>query len=89
MRKLPKAPDAPRGTPKNEWVKEGDRCISIWNDTSGGVLGTVLSINNTFSIPYVVVKWDGGFEGKHTITILRKVKQDAVRESGREMIPKS
>jgi hypothetical protein len=57
-------------TPKAQWVREGDRCIS-----ATGWLGTVLKVIPTRSLPMAKVRWDrNGHEGRVTITTIRRVK---------------
>jgi len=55
-------------TPKSEWVKEGERCIS-----PAGWTGEVLKVVKTTSLPYVVVRWDKNKQvGRTSITNVRK-----------------
>lgn len=55
-------------TPRRDWVKIGDRCESF-----AGMFGTVRRIVDPGSVPYAVVKWDSGAEGRHTISTIRRV----------------
>lgn len=53
-------------TPRAEWVKVGDRCMS-----PTGATGTVLRIINSGSLPQARVLWDvTRHSGRVTITLL-------------------
>jgi hypothetical protein len=55
-------------TPRAEWVREGDRCIS-----AAGWTGLVLRVVKTHSLPYARVRWDqNGVVSCPTITTIRK-----------------
>jgi hypothetical protein len=55
-------------TPRAEWVRADDRCISQL-----GMQGTVLKVLDNGSPPTAKVRWDNGAVGRTTITLLRKL----------------
>lgn len=56
-------------TPRREWVKPGEDCTH----GDGDMVGRVLRVVITSSVPYAVVRWPVS-TGRHTITNLRKHK---------------
>lgn len=58
-------------TPKAEWVKVGDDCVSILS----GMKGTVVKVRKLQSHTTCTVRWSNGFTGRNvTITNLRRVE---------------
>ncbi len=69
-------PGAP--TPRAEWVREGDTCVSgVVAGMPHQMFGKVLWIDYKLSIPQARVLWDSGSTGTHIITTLRKAQRPA------------
>lgn len=55
-------------TPKFLWVKAGDNCVV----PQTGVRGKVLRVVDTGTLPYCLVRWENGVEGRVSITAVEK-----------------
>lgn len=59
-------------TPKSEWVKAGDFCVS-----AGGMKGRVIKVIDRASLPDARVLWTNKHEGLIRITLVRRLEKGA------------